>query len=100
VPRIGQGVRQIRHGRSEAEYFQSLLSCGEQLIGLWRTSGPLALRENLEDLIGSKWEILAQIARLKNERHATGDGLARIGCAVPREASAQIPAMPEVKFDA
>jgi hypothetical protein len=60
-------------GRSEAEYFQSLLSCGERLIGLWRASGPLALREGLEDLIGTKWEILARIARLKNERHATGD---------------------------
>jgi hypothetical protein len=57
-------------GRSEAEYFQSLLSCGERLIGLWRASGPLALRESLEDLIGTKWEILARIARLKNERHA------------------------------
>jgi hypothetical protein len=55
-------------GRSEAEYFQSLLRCGERLIGLWRASGPLALREGLEDLIGAKWEILARIARLKNER--------------------------------
>ena len=45
-------------GRSEAEYFQSLLSCGERLIGLWRASGPLALRESLEDLIRTKWEIL------------------------------------------
>jgi hypothetical protein len=61
-------------GRSEAEYFQSLLSCGERLIGLWRASGPLALRESLEDLIRTKWEILARIASLKNERHATGDG--------------------------
>jgi hypothetical protein len=61
-------------GRSEAEYFQSLLSCGEWLIGLWRASGPLALREGLEDLIGTKWEILARIARLKNERHAARAG--------------------------
>ena len=37
-------------GSSEAEYFQSLLSCGERLIGLWRASGPLALRESLRDV--------------------------------------------------
>jgi hypothetical protein len=40
-------------GRSEAEYFQSLLNSGERLIGLWRARGPLAPRRPDRNQMGN-----------------------------------------------